>query len=339
MAITEVSAGTDVIDLRAGSARPDADAGPSEPDPSGTPGSAAEDGRPLRRIVVLVLLALAAVVVADMVLGAAVHAEHQRHLAAEIQDPQADLGVGDASYVLQIPSIGLNEVVVEGSSATELRGGPGRRLDTGPVGEDGNTVIQGTSTRFGGPFSALDELVAGKTIYLRSRTGEVSRFRVTKVQEVGDGAIRFLEAGGPRRLTLVTSAAGPLSGQRLVVTALPDADYAEVQAAAETSEGDGAEGDAVDGDASSESEPAADDGEAARVAAEDGPQRAYDVRGLGTWLLLGAGLGLVVIGLLGWSGLRSRYRVGTVAVVAGSSISLGLVLVLFNISAFLPTTF
>ena len=173
------------------------------------------------------------------------------------------------------------------------------------------------------------------------RNGEVSRFRVTKVQQVGDGAIRFLEAGGPRRLTLVTSAAGPLSGQRLVVTALPDADYAETQADAESGEGvegDGAQGSEGSEDAASQ-DAASDDGEAARVAAEDGPQRAYDVRGLGTWLLLAAGLGLVVIGVLGWSGLRTRYRFGTVAMVAGSSISLGLVLVVFNISAFLPTTF
>jgi len=283
-----------------------------------------EPSRTARAIVVLVLLGLVALLVADMVIGAATHAEHQRHLASEYGERQADLAVGDASYVLQIPSVGLNEVVVEGASPTELRGGPGRRLDSAVPGEPGNTVVQGTSVRFGGPFGPLEDVVAGKTIYLRSRSGEVFRYKVTKVQKAADDDQKFLDVDGPDRLTLVSSSSHPLSGERRVVIAVPDTGVAQEEEPAVDTEGaDGAEPAA----ASAASEQA------------DGPVRVYDVRGLGQTVLLLCGLALMAIGLVAASGLRRRYRVSTVAVVAGSSVALGVVLISFNISAFIPTTY
>jgi len=305
----------DVIDLRA-----DATGPPSE-DEAPTP----DDGSGgfawlTRRRIVVTLLAVLALVVLDLVLGAAVHAEHQRHLAAEFAEPKDvdDLEVGDASYVMQIPSLGLNEVVVEGASADELRGGPGRRLDSMVPGEDGNTVIQGTSTRFGGSLGSLDDVVAGKSIFLRSRAEEVFKYKVTKVRTVKDGDNGYLEAAGPDRLTIVTSAQGPLSGSRLVVTAIPDADASE-EAMAEAA--------------------ASDDGGDPVKEPPTGPEQVFDVRGAGTAVLLLCGIGLLVVGLAGASGLRRRYRASTVAVVAGSSVALGVVLILFNVAALLPTTF
>lgn len=296
---------TDVIDLREAQDDPGEDAPPHA--------DTASNPRATRRVVVLVLLSLVALVVVDLVVGAAVHAEHQRHLASEIQEPKADLEVGDASYILQIPSLGLNEVVVEGSSATELRGGPGRRLDSVAAGEDGNTVIQGTSTRFGGPFGSLDQVVAGKSIYLQSRSGEVFKYKITKVRTVKDGDNGYLDAAGPARLTVVTSAQGPLSGARVVVTAVPDG---------------------VADDEAAQPPEVVDDGEL-----PTGPEQVFDVRGVGGWLLLFCGFGLVAVGLFGASGLRRTYRTSTVVVVAGSSITLGLMLIVLNVSSFIPTTF
>jgi len=267
-----------------------------------------------RKTIVLVLLAVLALWVADLVVGAASHAEHQRHLAAEFGQPLADLGVGDASYVLQIPALGVNEVVVEGSTVTELRGGPGRRLDSSVPGDSGNTVIQGQSSRFGGPFGELSALEGGNSIYLRSRAGQVRAYKVTKVRTVGSGDTKYLDALGPSRLTLVSSAAGPLDGRRVIVTAAAD-DRATEQKADATS-----------------TPPAPEE-----KFAEEEPS--YDVRSFGGALLLVTGIGLLVVGLLGASGLRREYSLGPVLIVAGSSIALGAVLILFNLSAVLPTTF
>ena len=315
----------EVIDLRRPTGRTPDDHSDSatEPEVDERPNrSDHEPSRAARGVVLLMLLGLVAFLVADMVIGAATHAEHQRHLAANYGERQADLTVGDASYVLQVPSVGLNEVVVEGASPTELRGGPGRRLDSAIPGEPGNTVIQGTSVRFGGPFGPLEDLVAGKTIYLRSRPGEVFRYKVTKVQKVADDEQEFLAVDGPDRLTLVSSSSHPLSGQRRVVIAVPDTGVAQDGGRADESEG-------TDGAAEAEpTEPTA-----------DGPVQVYDVRGLGQTVLLLCGVTLVVIGLVAASGLRRRYRVSTVAVVAGSTVALGVVLICFNISAFIPTTF
>ena len=121
---------------------------------------------------------------------------------------------------------------------------------------------------------------------------------------------------------LVSSSSHPLSGQRRIVTAVPDG-------AAEPEE-------ATEGAAATEDDPPAAD---RRAEAVDGPVRVYDVRGLGQTVLLLCGFGLLAIGIVGATELRRRYRPSTVAVVAGSSIALGVVLICFNISAFLPTTF
>ena len=313
----------DVIDLRDSESALGVE--PSDGDPVVDPSR--QDGTRRahrRRMIVLVLLALVAAVVVDLVVGAATHAEHQRHLADEFAEPLAEPQVGDASFVLQIPAIGFNEVVVEGAAATQLRGGPGRRLDSTVPGETGNTVIQGHSVRFGGPFGDLAELKGGNSIYLQSRAGEVTAYKVTKVRTVGSGDVEHLEAGGPSRLTLVTSAAGPLDGRRVIVTAAVDELGAGGAEAEEAS---------VDSAAVEEVEQGA--------AATDGDpeEPTYDVRGLGGALMVVVGAMLIVLGVLGASGLRREYRAGTVALVAGAPIALGVVLVLFNVSSVLPTTY
>ena len=314
---------TDVIDLRnadQGRVMTDSTTHVEGPEHPSGPGLEPHTGdatmRRRRRIIVLVLLALVALVIGDMIVGAAAHAEHQRHLAAEFVEPLTEPLVGDASFVLQAPAIGLNEVVVEGSSATELRGGPGRRLDSVVPSDPGNTVIEGTSVRFGGPFADLRDLKGGNSIYLRSRGQEVTAYKVTKVRVVGSGDVKYLAASGPSRLTLVSSSGRwPLDGHRVIVIATAD--------------------DVVTEGEDSSAEPAAPPA----VIADEQEEPTYDVRSLGGALLLLSGIGLVAVGVVGATGLRREYSLGSVVVVAGSSIALGVVLIFFNISAVLPTTY
>ena len=317
---------TDVIDLR-----PD----PDETEPSSVEESTLESdqedevtdpGASLkrRRIILAVIVSLILLVAADAVIGAAVHAEHQRHLAAEFAIPTEELAVGDAAFVLQIPALGVNEVVVEGASASELRGGPGRRLDSVQPGDSGNTVIQGHKTRFGGPFGQLKDLKGGNSIYLRSRSGDVTVYKVAKVRTVGSDQVKYLEFEGPNRLTLVSSAGGPLDGSRVVVTAAAD-DLS-------VTDGNPPEPAGKDG--------AVQDASPTATAEEEGaPIQTYDVRGLGGAVLLLTGIGLIAVGILVGFDLRKKYGWGAVLLVAVSSVALGVIVLLFNISMVVPTTY
>jgi sortase (surface protein transpeptidase) len=316
----------ELIDLRDPVDPSSPEAAPEEPETS-------DHGRPLRKLVLLCVLAFVGLLVVDKVLGSAVHSQHQTHLASEFGDPLAEFEPGDAYAVLQIPSLGFNQVVAEGASIAELRGGPGRRLDSTDLtdpdqaeAENGNTVIMGTSTRFGGPFEKLADIEAGKSIYLQTRAGMVHKFKVTSVDRAGDGDIDALAVDGPRRLTLVTSAAGPLSGDRVVVTALPDVGSEELEESSADAE-------------VSESDVSVGVGSAAAAIEEGEVPQTFDVRSLGDWVLLICGIGLIAVGIIAWGGLRGRYRFGTVAIVAGSSLSLGVVLLLFNIAVIVPSTY
>lgn len=316
---------SDVIDLR-----PDPDATePSSVEESTLDSDQADEvadpaaSLKRRRIILAVIVSLILLVAADAVIGAAVHAEHQRHLAAEFAIPTEELAVGDAAFVLQIPALGVNEVVVEGASASELRGGPGRRLDSVQPGDSGNTVIQGHKTRFGGPFGQLKDLKGGNSIYLRSRSGDVTVYKVAKVRKVGSDQVKYLEFEGPNRLTLVSSAGGPLDGSRVVVTAAADDLSVTDENPGETAVKDGIE----------EATPTASAEE------EGAPIQTYDVRGIGGAVLLLTGIGLIAVGILVGFDLRKRYGWGAVLLVAGSSVALGVIVLLFNISMVVPTTY
>ena len=317
---------TDVIDLR-----PD----PDETEPSSAEESTLESdqedevtdpGASLkrRRIILAVIASLVVLVAADAVIGAAVHAEHQRHLAAEFAIPTEELAVGDAAFVLQIPALGVNEVVVEGASASELRGGPGRRLDSVQPGDSGNTVIQGHKTRFGGPFGQLKDLKGGNSIYLRSRSGDVTVYKVAKVRTVGSDQVKYLEFEGPNRLTLVSSAGGPLDGSRVVVTSAADDLSVTNENAGDTAGKDKAVEEAAP---------------TANAEEEGAPIQTYDVRGLGGAVLLLTGIGLIAVGILVGFDLKKKYGWGAVLLVAGSSVALGVIVLLFNISMVVPTTY
>lgn len=71
------------------------------------------------------------------------------------------LADGDPVAFLEIPEIGVSEVVVEGTDSTALRSGPGHRRDTVLPGQAGTTVIMGRASAFGGPFGSIHTLKPG----------------------------------------------------------------------------------------------------------------------------------------------------------------------------------
>lgn len=261
-----------------------------------------------RTAVLAVLVGVLVLALLEVFLLPASYRVRQQHRADEYRDPQIGLVPGEAAFVVQAPTIGLNQVVVRGASPASLRGGPGWRAGSAPPGQ-GNTVILGHATRWGYPFGRLGDLVAGAPIYLRTRDGRVYTYKVVRVRTVADGDTAVMDPTGPPRITLVTSAAGPLDGRRRVVQATADGRQPEVPGKARE-----------------------------RVRAVRDPGR-YDERGAGGLLLVLSGALVVGIGALGFVELRRRYRMATVTVVAGPAVALGVLLVLMNLDAFLPVTY
>jgi sortase A len=87
--------------------------------------------------------------------------------------------------VLTIPSIGVHEVVVEGTTSGDLKSGPGHRRDTVLPGQAGVSVIMGRASAYGGPFSRIQELPPGKIFSVFTGQGRQT-FRVIGVRYAGD---------------------------------------------------------------------------------------------------------------------------------------------------------
>ncbi|MEO0495341.1 MAG: sortase [Actinomycetota bacterium] len=107
---------------------------------------------------------------------------------------------------LQIPRIGLDQIVVEGTTAEVLVDGPGHRRDTPLPGQAGVSRVFGKRTSAGAAFGRLGELTAGDAITVTTAQG-VFEFRVVGSRTQGD-PISPLASVDAARLTLVT-AGGP----------------------------------------------------------------------------------------------------------------------------------
>jgi len=145
----------------------------------------------------------------------------QRHFATVLANAQAPVGgsirMGTPVARLDIPAIGLHQIVVEGTSADQLRKGPGHVPVSPLPGQAGNSVIAAHALLFGGPFRSIGSLRPGDTI--QALTGEgAATYRVTGHLTVPSNSSRPFGATPDNRLTLVTSA-NVWASSRLVVIA------------------------------------------------------------------------------------------------------------------------
>jgi sortase A len=128
---------------------------------------------------------------------------------------------GSVTAQLQIPSIGVDQFVVEGTATGDLTKGPGHYTGTAIPGQAGNVAIAGHRTTFGAPFRRLDELHPGEAITLTTTRGHRLAYVVAQPPTVvspNDNAI--LDDFGDNRLTLSTSDPHYTGTERLVVVAL-----------------------------------------------------------------------------------------------------------------------
>ena len=117
------------------------------------------------------------------------------------------LAEGTPVALISIPKIGLDAVVVEGTTSSALTSGPGHRRDTPLPGQEGTSVIYGRQVTYGGPFQQLGALKKGDKIETTTGQGK-NTYTVTGVRYTGDPRPAESATGG--RLTLVSAAGFPL---------------------------------------------------------------------------------------------------------------------------------
>jgi sortase A len=81
------------------------------------------------------------------------------------------LQFGDPMTRIEVPAIGVDTMVVEGTSQSALRAGAGHYPETPLPGAKGNVAIAGHRTTYGKPFSRMDELERGDKVVLTTPVG------------------------------------------------------------------------------------------------------------------------------------------------------------------------
>ena len=119
--------------------------------------------------------------------------------------PLGPTGLGQPVAILDIPSIGLhNVIVVEGTAAAQLDLGPGHLRNTPLPGQLGLSVIYGRRATFGAPFARLGELRIGDPITTYTQQGK----SVYKVVAIGDSRHPVTDSNLNRLALLTSSSAG-----------------------------------------------------------------------------------------------------------------------------------
>ena len=141
---------------------------------------------------------------------------------------QSRIRIGEALFRLQIASIGVDTIVVQGVTQRALMAGAGHYPDTPLPGEQGNVGVAGHVRLYGAPFAHLNQLHAGALIQLTTPFRVVTYEVVPHVGGHGNPWIvdanqyqvlgQFGSLGRGHWLTL-TATAGADGAKRLVLRA------------------------------------------------------------------------------------------------------------------------
>ena len=124
---------------------------------------------------------------------------------------------GDSLTRIKIPAIGVDVVVVEGTSASALRAGAGHYPATPLPCEPGNVAVAGHRTTYGRPFSQLDRLRSGDEIIFETPIGSCT-YKVDGAPFViAPTDLRVLDPTPGPTVTLTTCHPKGSARQRLIV--------------------------------------------------------------------------------------------------------------------------
>jgi sortase A len=145
----------------------------------------------------------------------------QQIASPELQQAYKDhkVSTGDSLTRIKIPAIGLDTVVVEGTTPSALRAGAGHYPQTPLPCDLGNVGIAGHRTTYGRPFGNLDQLKPGDTIELTTPIGGCV-YQVSKAPFiVAPSDLSVIDPTGERSLTLTTCNPKGSAAQRLIIRA------------------------------------------------------------------------------------------------------------------------
>ena len=137
--------------------------------------------------------------------GPSLAAERQA-IAREAKRYRRDVREGDAIGRIQIPRIGLNMVLVDGTDHESLKKGPGRYLGSFMPGEDRLVYIAGHRTTYLAPFSHIDALRKGDVVTLQVPYATFS-YRISGHRIVAATDVSVLRS--PRHERLILQACHP----------------------------------------------------------------------------------------------------------------------------------
>jgi len=137
---------------------------------------------------------------------AILYGEFREQLAAATAPTGGVIVPGKPVSLVTIPAIGVQEVVVEGTSAGELLKGPGHMRSSVLPGQVGTSVLMGRARSYGAPFSKISFLRTGHAIQTMTAQGPAT-YRVDAVRRLGQPLPKDLAAGAGR-LTLVSGYTG-----------------------------------------------------------------------------------------------------------------------------------
>jgi sortase A len=145
-------------------------------------------------------------------------ATQRRRIAFLAREARRTAQTGDPIGRIEIPRVGADFVVVQGTDGASLRKGPGHYPSTTFPGLPGTVAIAGHRTTYLAPFRNVDDLKRGDRIVLAMPYARF-RYAVQRTQIVEPTALWVTRDAGYQRLVL--SACHPLysAAQRIVVFA------------------------------------------------------------------------------------------------------------------------
>jgi len=129
--------------------------------------------------------------------------------------------IGDSLTRLQIPAIGVNVVVVEGTSEQALEAGAGHYPGTPLPCEIGDVAIAGHRTTYGRPFANVDRLAPGDKIILDTPVGSCT-YQVDRAPFVVLPTDTSVVANTPAQYTLTLTSCTPKgsASHRIIIKAM-----------------------------------------------------------------------------------------------------------------------
>ena len=152
---------------------------------------------------------------------------YQSRLERQIDSPEIrqayldrNVAIGDSLTRIVIPSIEVDVVVVEGTTASALRAGAGHYPDTPLPCEIGNVAIAGHRTTYGRPFHNVDQLGVGDEVVLETPIGTCT-YEVSQEPFAVPPTALEVVANTPDEATLTLTTCHPKGSarQRLIVKA------------------------------------------------------------------------------------------------------------------------